>query len=523
VGINIRSLWPTVLAIAVLYGFALRTGSAFVFYGLACADTCWLVALGAITTLTGAIPKTDPFSFTLPMLAQQGDPQPYIVYQWLAELVFYYAISTLGMPALLMMASVVAIFAYVALPFRYCIKANASPLWSILAVSAACATGNMRSNLRPEIFSAFFIALWLSIMLPNKRAPSDESNRVSWIKVLSLTAIMIFWVNLHSGFVYGLILLLIYSVASVIADKLKGSLSGTTKTLGLALLTSTLATLVNPYGVGLWLYLPRIFLTPLTPLDIQIIETLPLPAIFNKTIFVVPIICVLIICLGAISWNLFRRYKSKDKPTINDWTNLIVIVLAAASCLFVNRLASLSSIIITMATASLISKEGEQAWPQKFWGNAISYLLFEIALAVFATQGVLAIANKFVNLSLPQATADFKPPFEELNAFAKMHNGGNVLASYSIADMIDLYYGAHQCLFMDSRMDIYPAKIFRDYVLMMQASKDAGKLLDQYKIEWVFLSPKENLGAALQHNPQWTPIIQNDKTLLFRRTQPLPK
>ena len=515
--LNIRFLWPTLLAIAVLCGFALRTGSAFVFYGLACPDTCWLVALGAITSLSGSIPKIDPFSFTLPMLAQQGNPQPFVIYQWLAELVFYFASRIFGMPGLLIMAAVVATFAYIALPLRFCIRANAFPLWSILAVSATCAAGNLRSNIRPEIFSSFFIAMWLSIILPANRSSTDRADSPSWIKIASLTVIMLFWVNLHSGFVYGLVLLLIYTVAGIVDDVTsKRSFSGTTKTLGIALLTSTLITLANPYGLGLWMYLPRLFLTPIVE---GIDETMPLSTILSKTERILPIACVIVLCLGAIGWIVFRQVKSNEPRPNCFWVNLGVVCLAAASCLFVLRLTSFSAIIMTMVTAAIIGKNGERIWPDKFWNKAVSYFAFELALVLCAAQGVTAVANRTINLSLPEATIDFTPPFDEVRSFIKSYNDGNVLASLPVADMLDLYFGAHRCLFLDTRFDAYPKDLVNDYFVMIQASDNYETLLDKYKIEWAFLTPNERLGAVLEHNPKWSPVIHNNKALIFKRVE----
>src|SRR5207237_900986 len=95
-----------------------------------------------------------------------------------------------------------------------------------------------RTGLRPEIFSYFFIALFLYLLLDLEEHPQHQ--RIFW-----LIPVQILWVNLHIFSSIGIALVSVF-----LLEKLRNP--NLNRKLGLLLLGVIVATLINPYG-------PRMF------------------------------------------------------------------------------------------------------------------------------------------------------------------------------------------------------------------------------------------------------------------------
>ena len=510
-------LLSTLFALVAMYCFALRTGAAFVYFGYVWADTCWLIKLGQLIAESGAPPKTDLFSFTLPLLAQQGNPQPYVIYQWLAELVLYWGYRLLNPVGLLMAGSLIMTLAFLTIPIRACIRANAPAAWSLLAVIAASLSANVRCVIRPEIFSYLNLAICLALLQPLREERADteaKTNSINWSTVVALSLLMAVWSNLHSGFVTGLILVALYTLCFLLEDwTTKKSLSGPTKTLLSALAISGLATLINPYGVGLWFYLPHLFFMPI---NAEIDECKPL---FSLTLYrAIYFYCVTALCWGALAVRAYKTWKS-DPATLRSpvrQSGLLLALIATCLGLWMRRLTPFAAIVMVVETANYIGdKVKVQQWLNSFWRRKSSYLAFELAMLACAASGVLAIAGSSV--TVPASTQDFKPPFSAVDFLIKEHNGGRVFSSLPISDMLDMYWGPHAALFIDSRMDAYSEEIIQDYLAVLYGKPNWRDVLDRYQIKWIFLSPEKPMCRLLEAQPEWEVVYRDPSAIIFRR------
>ena len=119
--------------------------------------------------------------------------------------------------------------------------------------------------MRPEIFTAFFLVIFLALLQRQRiklliDSTASTSSSIDKQSLTAMTLLMVLWCNLHTGFVIGIALLAIYSIAFYIEDHLSKRLpSGATKTVFSGLIACLFASLFNPYGAGLWLYLPHLF------------------------------------------------------------------------------------------------------------------------------------------------------------------------------------------------------------------------------------------------------------------------
>lgn len=503
-----------------MYFLALRTGAAFVFFGYVWADTCWLLKLGQLIAQNAAIPKADLFSFTLPLYAQQGNPQPYVVYQWLSEVLFYWGYIGLKPIGLLAAGAIVMTLAFLIIPLRACARANAPLGWSFFTVGAASLAGNIRCVIRPEIFTYLNLAICLLLLQTLRiQLPENDSTvakKIDWKVISALTVLMIVWCNLHSGFVTGIILIALYALSFWLGDVLANrSLSPATKTLLIGFTLSVLGTLVNPYGIGLWFYLPHLYFAPI---NAQIDECKPLIGLeLSRAVY---FLLTLVLCLAAAIlslWNTRNGGASALRSPVHQ-SSLLIVLIAAFMGFWMRRLTPLAALVMVIETGNYIGARGStEKWPGSFWKRRISFLLVELVMLLLAVPGVTEIAGKAVPVTVPAVTRDFMPPFAAMKYFMENRRDGRVFGSLPISDMLDLYWGPHSALFIDSRMDAYPEKIIQEYLTVLYGNAGWKSVLDQYEIEWVFLSPHKPVCRYLEKDPDWEVAFRDGTARIFRR------
>ncbi|HEY9715358.1 MAG TPA: hypothetical protein V6C72_17935 [Chroococcales cyanobacterium] len=304
----------------------------------------------------------------------------------------------------------------------------------------------------------------------------------------------------------------LYAIAFALDDRQSARpFSGATKTAGIAALASTLATLINPYGIGLWSYLPHLFFMPI---NAQIDECKPLFGVsISLAIFYY---ALLILCVAAIALSIRRARSAQLRlGSTTLMSALFVFFLAAASGLLVRRLSSLSALIMLFETISFIHCTGGTAdWSARIWRGKLSYAAIELVAVILATLGVIQTSQSFT-MTIPAATSEFIPPFKAVQIFLSLRQHGNVMATLPLSDMLDLYSPVNPSLLIDSRMDVYADSIIADYLSLLHAADNWKSVLQKYRIEWVFLSPDKPLCSKLAQDPFWVLVYRDSAAIIF--------
>jgi len=152
-----------------------------------------------------AIPRRDWLSHTLA-------GTPWLDFEWLTQLLYYGVHSASGFKGLWLLKAAI-LSGCSAVLWR-----TAGPI-GVLVWAVSLAHSN---DLRPENFSLLFLLILVKRLEEDRLSP--------W-----LYAMFALWANMHLGFVYGLLLLAVYRWRSP-----------------KPILLACLATLLNPYGVGLY-------------------------------------------------------------------------------------------------------------------------------------------------------------------------------------------------------------------------------------------------------------------------------
>jgi hypothetical protein len=102
----------------------------------------------------------------------------------------------------------------------------------------------LQTQFRPQMFTLVCLSALLALLARD----NYRRNRTIWLAV----PLMALWANLHGGFVAGIVTLALYTAVAALSDFAAGAGLRRAIRLGLVTLAATAATLVNPYGIGMW-------------------------------------------------------------------------------------------------------------------------------------------------------------------------------------------------------------------------------------------------------------------------------
>ena len=513
----------------------LVTAYKFALIGFLEADSCWILALGKKIWESGSVPTSDPFSFTLPLAASFGMPQPFVVHQWFFDLLCYALFRAGKLMAVAAFCAGISALTFVSLPWRICLRANASPvaIYAISLCTAFCAA--LRPFVRPEILSCLCLALWLLLLqqlrTDAERVTASSANpKVSLKVVAAFFLVMLLWCNVHTGFITGLGVLAVFAASFVLQDlTVNRKFSGPAKTGLLALACSLLATLINPVGIKLWQFLPTLFGLGqyFSILEMGTIEAKN----FSDLDFTPFFIMVAISLLSIITYIRAKGTTSIGRLPIMSPLRLgsvIMIIVSTYAAFQVWRLIPFSVLILAMESATLLGRSRAGFKRPLITPSPVFpclqprlpcklNLIWDGLPPVLAALGVTLMANRITVLSLPQISKNWVPPVRAIQYLMDHPQTGPLFNEALIGSMLT-WYLPNVKVFVDTRFDEYGKGILSDYQSVIFLQTTAPAVLKTYGIQWIFLQSDQPLTAALKKAPGWTVIYSDEDACIFRRT-----
>jgi len=186
--------------------------------------------------LSGGVPKLDTYSFTSDI--------PWINHEWLSEVVMYVAWAMAGAAGLIALKTIVVLItlAFVAVIIRT--EVADSLLYDLLMFVAIAGIWIRIYVVRPQMFSLLLFAALLWLL----RSAEPRSPLRLWL----IPPVFAVWVNLHGGWIVGLGVLGIWTVLTLSRPNRERPAA---VLLICVAIFSLAATLVNPYGWRMWLFL----------------------------------------------------------------------------------------------------------------------------------------------------------------------------------------------------------------------------------------------------------------------------
>lgn len=453
------------LALVVLLGFAGPTRPH------SDTDVWWHLQTGELILDSGAIPRSDPFSWS----AQGRD---WVTHEWGAQVIFA-ALERAGGPAVLLVLSGVLVGASVLLVQRTLRRTGAGP-WTVAIVSLVTLfLSSLVWTLRPHLFSLFFVAFFLDRLIAARAGP----HRATWL----LVPATVLWANLHGAFVLGPLLVLLFAGISWVEGH------PAARRLALVGGACLVAGCLNPNGPLLYLY----------PLHVASVSGLidewapPDPRSPHGFVFV-------LMALGSLALLAWKR-RAVDVAQLGAGVVFALLGLAA-----LKNVAFAGIVLAPLAAAAV---DGWIPRDSAAGGREAVALRGLIAVATVAAVG-LAIANLagrseselLVERSFPAAAVralEQQPP----GRLANPYNWGGYI----------IYRAPGFPVSIDGRNDMYGRRLFERQLLLEDLRPGWDDFLEDNDVRYVLWQRKRPLAEALRLSEEWNLIHEDRLAVLFER------
>jgi hypothetical protein len=482
--------------IAVFFVLIFGSGNALLGDG----DTGYHIKTGQVILKNWSIPAHDFYSFHFPALS-------WTAHEWLAEVIMALLFEWAGL------TGVVVFFAFVLALTHWLLyqslKAKSDDLILCTFVALlATATSSTHWLARPHVFSILLTVIWCHCL-----SAYQSKNRNVFVSCLPI--LMLLWVNLHGGFIIGLILLGIYLASewvSLLTAKPESSWihRKRAKTLLLLLLACMAACCFNPHGFDILLFPIRV------TSDRFVMDRVTefLSPNFHEPL---PFKYMLLLLIGALA-------VSRSKVGFVD---VICTMLLSYMALYSARHVSLFAIILApVLLKALTDIAGRLAEPFSTWyvtrnqnlltidHNLKGYLWPTTSLAVVTT----LVATGFITYRFD----DKRFPVKAVEFLHRQKIHGNVFNDDEFGDYMIYAAWPTYRVFMDGRSDMYGEKFGRDYLRIANVAPGWKQTLKKYNVSWVIFNTDSALIAALKDQPDWQSVYSDPVATIFVKNEPKP-
>lgn len=463
------------------------------------ADTGYHVRAGEFILDNRRIPDADIFSFLTP-------PLPWTLHEWLAEVIMALAHRFAGITGVTILFSfLIALSSY--LIFTLLLKQKANLIFSSIAVLLVSLSASSNWLARPHIFTFVIFIIWYHLL---NQYQYREQN-----KLYVLPVIMVFWVNLHGGFILGLILLGVYFFGNLThycfaTPANRNRWLKKARRIGLITIACVLVALLNPYGYDTLLFPVRVVQDKF--LMDSISEYLS-PNFHSSLVLPFELLLLATISIFAISGSKL------------DVIELALIVLFAHMALFSSRHIPLFAFI----AGPVLVKQAQLTF-ENLHGPLVAMLRWRMENLAAIDQSTVRFLWPVIGTGMVLALTvtgtikhDFDGKYVPTKAVAFIQQEvitGNMFNDDEFGDYIIYAAWPKYKVFIDGRTDMYGASRVKEYLTLSQAREGWERLMEKYEISWVFHTPTSILSKILLERPDWKLVYADKVANIFVKSLP---
>ena len=445
------------------------------------ADLWGHLLFGRDIVQLGSVPTVDHYSFTSDV--------SWINHEWLAEVITYLSYAA-GGSAGLVIAKSLLLMAMLAIVLAALRPLSADPVVHDLLVFLAFAGSYGRFiTFRPQVFSlVLFPALLLILVLAERGRPKA---------LVVVPVIFLLWANLHGGWIVGLAALGVWSAWRFVQAN---PYPISKRLLGVVGAASIVATLVNPYGIGLWDFLRTTVGLSRDIADWRPIWNLPAAALVPWSV---------VSALVAASIIIERR-------NINP-SHVAIVAMCWAGSIRVNRLDSFFVLSAAILLAPHLRAAFRSVVKPATGSTPVRYRVAPVGFAV------LIVAA----LSLPISSSHFEC-VEILDANAPEPGAvpwvksqalrGKMLTFFDWGEYAIWHLAPEITVSMDGRREtVYSEDLVAAHFRLYRDAPDASALVEKLQPDYIWLPTRLPVVNRLKVQ-SWMPIYTGPKsTILARR------
>jgi hypothetical protein len=453
-------------------------------------DFWWHLKTGEYIINTHSIPKTDFFSFT-------NHGRPWVAHEWLSEVIFYVIYSRFGFNTLIVVFAVLTALAFW-IVFK---RAESHPLIGGFATLLGVWAILPDIGVRPRIFTLLLSSVYLAVL--RRYVRRGEGREIWW-----LVPLMSLWVNLHGGFLIGLVLIGFTIVGIPLDAWAHGEKFNSSwpqiKTLGLLLTGCALAVLLNPHGIWIYRFPFEIFLSPVQQ---QAIVDWLSPDFHQSE--AVPLILLIFLTIAALALSPKRVRPSE----------LLLFLATLYMTLKSRRHMSILSLVAVPIMAHYLQNWIAARSGGKMFATTSANLTRKITVfTVLFLLPLFAFAWKLKTtvFASPSQRA-LNAPLKAVEYLQQNQTSGKTFTDPNIWGGYLIWKMPSNPVYIDGRIDMYGDDFVREYMNIILAYIDWREPFDRYGVQIAIVEPKSALATELRKASDWQQVYNDEMAVVFTR------
>ncbi len=455
---------------------SLAIGSMF---QLRSVDLAYHVRAGTAMLSSGHLPGVDSFTFT-------AAGRAWLDQQWLAQVIIALGYRAGGWPAVAILHA-----ALVGTTFWFlwlaCRARGASARTSSVLTFCGLAVNFLYTGMRPQTmaYPLFTATLWI---LAGRRTHPR--------RLLLLPPLVAVWANLHGSFVLAPAL-----IGLTWLEDRRDRLETATSTLVVGIV-SLLATLVSPYGIGAWRYAIGITTNARILGMVQEWQATSVRTVDGAVFFLSVLVVV-----GYV----VRREGRPDTLCLIWLGAFFLLSLPAARGLV------WWGFVFPVVIAGLAKREAGSATRTERRGSPSLNAMIVLAMVAFVAVELPWAHDRIDPSSGSSSLLGFAPQ-DLVDATARsIPSGARVFVSQPFASWFEFALPSNP-VFVDSRIELFPSRVWNDYLDVMQAREGWQSILDRWHVDAVVLREVDNvLESHIAQDPAWHLVTRSDDGSVFVR------
>ena len=475
----------------------------------------WHIRNGELMLRTHAVTRVDPFSYTM-------SGRPWLAWEWLYDVIIGAIHQRLGLNGVVFFTAIVIACTF-ALTFRILLARGSLVQISLVLLLLAMGASMIHFLARPHVLSWLFTLIWFHFLdsaeiLPEKRK-----------RLFFLPLLMVLWVNLHGGFLFGLALLGLYWIAAVIGYwRNKDSQDRRTaglwlKQLSAVAVLSFLATFLNPQGYKLHAHIYHYLSNRFLMNHIDEFRSPDFHGVAQECFAILLVVTIiafyvahgklrssqLLIVLFASYGGL---YASRNLPVAS-----ILLILVAGQLLSAAACDAASNAEVSDRTRSFLARCGAFSLRMGSLEQSLRGHLWPAAALVFGLL-VCIHGGRIGSHQLVSAHFDDKRfPVQAAEVIAERGIHEPIFTLDSWGGYFIYRFYPNMKVFVDDRHDLYGEQFLREYLTAIRLAPGWDRILNEQHINWVLMPQGSSLANMLEVTRQWKIVHSDQVAILLKR------
>ncbi|HEV2730529.1 MAG TPA: hypothetical protein VGV15_10910, partial [Terriglobales bacterium] len=477
----------------------------------------WHIRNGELMLRTHAVTRVDVFSYTM-------SGRPWLAWEWLYDVIIGAVHQWLGLNGVVLFTAMVIACTF-ALTFRILLDRGSLVQISLVLLLLAMGAAMIHFLARPHVLSWLFTFIWFHLLDSAEISPKKRK------RLFFLPLLMLLWVNLHGGFLFGLALFGLYWIAGMIEYWRKTALGDRPaaaewmKQLSAVAALSFLATFANPYGYRLHAHVYHYLSNRFLMNHIDEFRSPDFHGIAQECFAVLLVVTII------------AFYVARGKVRASQ---LLVVLFASYSGLYASRNLPVASILLILVAGPLLSAAVRDAAnnselpsrTRRFLSRCSSFAmrmggleqrlrghLWPVAAVIFGLF-VCIHGGKLGSHQLMSAHFDDKRfPVQAAEVIAERGIHEPIFTLDSWGGYFIYRFYPNMKVFVDDRHDLYGEQFLREYLTAIRLAPGWDKVLDERHINWVLMPRGSSLANMLEVTRRWRVAYSDQVAVLLEREQ----